>query len=72
MKFDKGDKVTIFKIPLGVGRNIKYSDLEIGLCGIVQYAHTNNYGVKLDMEWENFYEELFRKLRKTLDNQSTL
>lgn len=26
----------------------------------------------LDMEWENFYEELFRKLRKTLDNQSTL
>ena len=26
----------------------------------------------LDMEWENFYEELFRKLRKALDNQSTL
>ena len=48
MKFDKGDKVTIYKIPLGVGRNIKYSDLEIGLCGIVQYAHTNCYGVKID------------------------
>ena len=26
----------------------------------------------LDMEWENFYEELFRKLRKALDNRSTL
>ena len=39
MKFDKGDKVTICQIPLGVGRNIKYSDLEIGLCGIVQYTH---------------------------------
>lgn len=53
MKFDKGDKVTIYKIPLGVDRNIKYSDLEIGLCGIVQYAHTNNYGVKIDNRYNH-------------------
>ena len=53
MKFDKGDKVTIYKIPLGVGRNIKYSDLEIGLCGIVQYAYTNCYGVKIDNRYNH-------------------
>ena len=47
MKFNKGDKVTIYKIPLGVGGNVKYDDLEIGLCGIVQDIYMNNYGVRI-------------------------
>lgn len=53
MRFNNGDKVTIYKIPLGTGGNIKYSDLEIGLCGIVQYISTNVYGVKVDNRYNH-------------------
>lgn len=48
MRFNKGDKIVIYKMPLGAGGDIKYSDLKIGLCGIVQYIYNDNYGVKID------------------------
>lgn len=48
MRFNIGDKVIIHQIPLGAAGHIKYSDLMIGLCGIVQYAYKDNYGVKID------------------------
>lgn len=38
---------------MGAGGNIKYSDLEIGLCGIVRYAYMNNYGVKIDNRYNH-------------------
>lgn len=55
MKFNKGDKVTIYKIPLNISGSIKYSDLTIGLCGIVQYAYNNNcgVGVKIDNRYNH-------------------
>lgn len=53
MRFTKGDKVTIYKIPLGTGGSTKYSDLEIGLCGIVQYTSINVYGVKIDNKYNH-------------------
>lgn len=48
MKFNIGDKVIVHQIPLSPAGHIKYSDLMIGLCGIVQYAYKDNYGVKID------------------------
>lgn len=53
MRFNKGDKVTIYKIPLGTNGNIKYSDLEIGLCGIVHFDYPKNYGVKIDNRYNH-------------------
>lgn len=53
MRFNKGDKIIIHKIPLGANGDIKYSDLEIGLCGIIQYIYMSNYGVKIDNKYNH-------------------
>ena len=53
MRFDIGDKVIICKIPLGARGNIKYNDLEIDLCGTVQYASRGNFGVKIDNKYNH-------------------
>lgn len=53
MRFNIGDKVTIYKIPFGAGGKVKYSDLTIGLCGIVRYALGDLYGVKIDNRYNH-------------------
>lgn len=55
MRFNVGDKVIIHQVPLGAEGNVKYSDLTIGLCGIVQYAYNNNcgVGVKIDNRYNH-------------------
>ena len=48
VRFDIGDKVIIHQTPLGAGGRAKYSDLTIGLCGVVRYVWNRTYGVKID------------------------
>lgn len=49
-----------------------YTPSQLAYMVCQQQKEYHKFEDDLDMEWEYFYEGLFRKLRKTLDNQSTL